>query len=104
MHSALIVQIIGAASGANESSFNQRVLNGKLYLNGDKLLADILLGIHVYMGGVGFQQLSIFVFSFFAIKFNRTILQQMREGVEDVSSALPLLYAIYAVLILITVC
>ncbi|RDW65136.1 hypothetical protein BP6252_10787 [Coleophoma cylindrospora] len=72
---ALIIQIAGAASGANEKQFNQEVLNG----------------IHVYMGGVAFQQLSIFVFSFFAITFHLTILQQIREGVEGVSNAIPLL-------------
>jgi hypothetical protein len=55
------------------------------------------------MGGVGVQQFFILVFSFFAIKFHRTILQQIRQGVEEVSSALPLLYAIYTVLTLITV-
>lgn len=55
------------------------------------------------MGGVGVQQFFILVFSFFAIKFHRTILQQLQQGVEGVSSALPLLYAVYAVLLLITV-
>jgi hypothetical protein len=68
-----------------------------------KLWLTFDAGIYVYMGGVGFQQLSIFAFSFFAIKFHRMILQQVREGVEGVSTAFPLLYALYAVLILITV-
>lgn len=56
------------------------------------------------MGGVGFQQFCILVFLFFAVQFHRTILQQIREDVKGASSALPLLYAIYAVLALITVC
>jgi hypothetical protein len=56
------------------------------------------------MAGVAFQQFFIFVFSFFAIIFHCAVLQQVREGVEGVSRALPLMYAIYAVLILITVC
>jgi hypothetical protein len=55
------------------------------------------------MGGVGIQQFFILVFSFFATKFHQTILQQVRQGVAGVSRALPLLYALYAVLILITV-
>jgi hypothetical protein len=55
------------------------------------------------MGGVGFQQAFILVFSFFAVKFHRTILQLARQGVEDISRAMPLLYAVYAVLLLITV-
>lgn len=56
------------------------------------------------MGGVAFQQFFILVFVFFAIKFHRTLLQQMRQGTNGISVALPLLYAVYAVLILITVC
>jgi hypothetical protein len=59
--------------------------------------------IHVYMGGVGIQQLFILIFSFFAITFHRRILEQRRQSVEGLSSALPLLYAVYAVLLLITV-
>jgi hypothetical protein len=55
------------------------------------------------MGGVGVQQFFILVFFFYAIKFHRIILQQIRQGIEGVSNALPLLYAIYAVLTLITV-
>jgi hypothetical protein len=43
------------------------------------------------------------VFSFLAIKFHRTILQLACQGVEDISRAMPLLYAVYAVLLLITV-
>ncbi|KAE9374872.1 hypothetical protein N431DRAFT_533814 [Stipitochalara longipes BDJ] len=83
---ALIIQVAGASSAAGNTHVDQQVLNA----------------IHIYMGGVGFQEFFILVFSFFAIKFHRTILQQVRQGVEGVSSALPLLYAIYAVLLLIT--
>ncbi|KFY89858.1 hypothetical protein V500_05422 [Pseudogymnoascus sp. VKM F-4518 (FW-2643)] len=73
---ALIIQVAGAASSA---------------------------AIHIYMGGVGFQQFFILLFLFFAIKFYQTILQQVRQSVKGASSALPLLYAIYAVLSLITI-
>lgn len=62
------------------------------------------LAIHVYMGGVALQQFFILVFLFYAIKFHRIVFQQIRQGVEGVSSALPLLYAMYIVLMLITVC
>jgi hypothetical protein len=55
------------------------------------------------MGGVGVQQFFILVFLFFAIEFHRLILIQIRQGVEGASSALPLLYAVYGVLALITV-
>lgn len=56
------------------------------------------------MGGVAFQQFFIFVFLFYAIKFHRIIIQQLRQGAEQVSGALALLYAVYAALTLVTVC
>lgn len=56
------------------------------------------------MGGVGFQQFFILLFLIFAMKFHQTILQQVQQSVKGASSALPLLYTIYAVLSLITVC
>lgn len=56
------------------------------------------------MGGVALQQFFILVFLFYAIKFHRIVLHQIRQGVEGMSSALSLLYAIYVVLMLITVC
>ncbi|KFY02917.1 hypothetical protein V490_00365 [Pseudogymnoascus sp. VKM F-3557] len=83
---ALIIQVAGASSSAGNRRPNQEVLNA----------------IHIYMGGVGFQQLCILVFLSFAVQFHRTILNQIREDVKGASSALPLLYAIYAVLALIT--
>jgi hypothetical protein len=61
-------------------------------------------GIYVFIGGIAVQQFFILVFTFFTIRFHRTLLQQVKKGVEGASSALPLLYAIYAVLILIIVC
>lgn len=79
------------------------MLNGEFYREVVEILANIVPAIHIYMGGVGVQQFFILVFLFFAIQFHRNILQQLRQGVEEVSSALPLLYAIYAVLMLITV-
>ncbi|KFY11795.1 hypothetical protein V492_04258 [Pseudogymnoascus sp. VKM F-4246] len=84
---ALIIQVAGASSsGAGNRRPNQQVINA----------------IHIYMGGVGFQQFFILLFLFFAIKFHQIILQQIQQGVKGASSALPLLYAIYAVLTLIT--
>ncbi|TVY51629.1 Sphingoid long-chain base transporter RSB1 [Lachnellula cervina] len=84
---ALIIQVIGAASAANSKSPKSHVLTA----------------IHVYMGGVAFQQFFILVFAIFALRFHRTVLHQRRQGVPGAASALPLLYAIYAVLLLITI-
>jgi hypothetical protein len=55
------------------------------------------------MGGVAIQQFFILVFFFYAIKFHKKIQTHIRQGVEGVSSVLPLLHALYAVLLLITV-
>jgi len=55
------------------------------------------------MGGVAVQQFFILVFLLYAIKFHRLVLHRIQQGTEGVSSVLPLLYAIYAVLLLITV-
>ncbi|KAL7916612.1 RTA1 like domain-containing protein [Trichoderma velutinum] len=83
---ALLIQVAGAASSGASRTADQQVLNA----------------IHIYMGGVALQQFFILVFLVYAIKFHRTILGQVRQGVEGVSSAFPLLYAIYIVLMLIT--
>jgi hypothetical protein len=88
-------------AAANNVPVNQ-VLQGELSSKNLTLSADNS-GLHIYMGGVGIQQCFILVFSFFAVKFHRTILQQARQGAEEVLKAVPLLYAVYAVLILITV-
>lgn len=55
------------------------------------------------MGGVAFQQFFILVFIVFAIKFHRIVLQQIRQGTVEGLNVLTLLYAVYAVLFLITV-
>ena len=62
--------------------------------------SDVYLGLHVYMGGVGFQQLFIFFFVYIAFKFQQEV---RRERSGKTSRALLLLYIEYAVLILITV-
>ncbi|OBT43661.1 hypothetical protein VE00_05239 [Pseudogymnoascus sp. WSF 3629] len=72
---ALIIQVAGASSSAGNRRPNQQVLNA----------------IHIYMGGVGFQQFFILLFLVFAIKFHQTIPQQVEQGVKGASSALPLL-------------
>lgn len=57
-------------------------------------------GLHVYMGGVGFQQFFILIFLYIAFRFQQ---QVKKENPNKLSQALLLLYAEYAVLILITV-
>jgi hypothetical protein len=70
----------------------------------------MLLGIHIYMGGVAIQEVFILVFLFIAIRFHRKISALPSEydiyGTNDSpqkSKAFRLLYVLYAVLALITV-
>ena len=61
----------------------------------------MLLGLHIYMGGVGLQQFFICCFVGLAIRFQR---QMKRDTpVTDQRRALSMLYILYAVLTLITV-
>lgn len=53
------------------------------------------------MGGIGFQQLFIFIFAVVITKFHREILRESRD--ERIRQALLLLYVVYAALFLITV-
>ncbi len=56
------------------------------------------------MAGVGIQQFFILVFIFFATQFHRTLIRGHGLDGKTKTNALMLLYALYAVLALITVC
>ena len=60
-----------------------------------------MLGIHVYMGGIGFQQLCIFIFLALAIRFHKKL--RLLPSSAERSTGLLLLYVEYSVLLLITV-
>ncbi|KAK5195854.1 hypothetical protein LTR92_004795 [Exophiala xenobiotica] len=83
---AFIVQVYGAASAEQESNS----------------VSQTLQGLHIYMVGVGIQQLFILIFVFFATQLHRVLLRG--EGLErhNQKQALRLLYTVYAVLALIT--
>jgi hypothetical protein len=60
--------------------------------------------LHIYMIGVGVQQIFILLFFCFAIKFHRIVLRNGRESnPRNLQSPLTLLYILYVVLTLITV-
>jgi len=61
-----------------------------------------MLGIHVYMGGIGFQQLCIFAFLALATRLHLHLRRQSADT-EERRTAFRLLYVEYAVVILITV-
>lgn len=74
--------------------------------------SSIMMGIHIYMGGIGFQEFCIFVFTFIAVLFLLTMRahsqSQSRSAQFLGSSDKPtdyrrLLYVLFAVLALITV-
>ncbi|GAB7353858.1 hypothetical protein MBLNU459_g4219t3 [Dothideomycetes sp. NU459] len=82
---AFLVQVYGAASASGT----------------DLTVKQIMLGIHIYMGGVGFQQACIIFFMALAFFFHRELRRQPET--DEMRSALRMLYVLYAVLILITV-
>ncbi|KAG4029822.1 hypothetical protein MFRU_014g01200 [Monilinia fructicola] len=84
---AFLVQIFGAASASSD----------------DASTDEVLQGLHVYMAGVGIQQLFIFVFLYFAFKFHQTLRAQSRQNIHYPRQARSLLYALYAVIVLITI-
>ncbi|KAI9650078.1 hypothetical protein NHQ30_000091 [Ciborinia camelliae] len=83
---ALLIQIYGAAA-ASANNVSQH---------------EVLQGLHVYMVGVGIQQFFILVFLFFAFKFHQTLRDQSRRNIHTPQQAWSLLYALYAVILLIT--
>lgn len=82
-------------------------LGGGLLLSGTGQSAKILmLGKNIYMGGIGMQQLFIFVFLGMVIMFHRRCLVLEREGVFATTGKTnwrTILYCLYASLLLITV-
>ncbi|RAK95525.1 RTA1 domain-containing protein [Aspergillus ibericus CBS 121593] len=80
---AFIIQVYGAAQAA-----------------GNNIAYSVeMTGLHIYMGGVGVQQLFVLVFIFCAIVLHQKIRQQRRPDQRD---ALVLLYVLYGCLALIT--
>ncbi|KAK5164516.1 uncharacterized protein LTR77_009722 [Saxophila tyrrhenica] len=75
---------------------------GAIMASGEKKSTDtIMAGLHIYMGGVGFQQLCIFFFLALAVRFHRRL--QREPPSANRSRGLLLLYVEYAVVGLITV-
>lgn len=81
-----------------------RLYEVRLSIHNDFQVTDrILSGLHIYMAGVGIQQLFILIFIFFAVKLH--IVLRRGEGLakQTQSRALILLYTMYAVLAFVTV-
>lgn len=78
-------------------------VGGALIASGsDKPEHPVMLGLHVYMGGIGFQQVCIFAFLALAVRLHRKILL-MPDGAPEKRNGLILLYVNYAVVTLITI-
>ena len=75
---------------------------GAVIASGDgKKASTILLGLHIYMGGIGFQQFCIFLFLGLAVRFHLKLRQQLPS--RERSTGLLLLYILYTVVTLITI-
>ncbi|MCJ1301210.1 hypothetical protein MMC08_004009 [Hypocenomyce scalaris] len=82
---AFVIQVYGAATATTGTNEPEN---------------KVLQGLHIYMIGVGVQQTFALLFLFFVINFHRTLFKERLTN--ETSRALPMLYAIYAVLTLIT--
>ncbi|KAK5165804.1 uncharacterized protein LTR77_008727 [Saxophila tyrrhenica] len=85
---AFVVQVYGAASTQSSPTISNE---------------EVLKDLHIYMGGVGIQQLFILVFLGYAIGFHRTIKRQTALDGHARSRALVMLYTLYICLLLITI-
>ena len=65
------------------------------------LATDITQGLHIYMGGVGLQELFIIIFGGLAVKLYLDIRRE--QSGHDRSKALLLLQVVFVALLLITV-
>ena len=74
---------------------------GAVIASGTKDLKQALLGIHIYMGGIGFQELCILLFLALAVRYHLKVKQQAPS--QQRSTGLLMLYVLYAVVGLITV-
>ncbi|KAL6245747.1 hypothetical protein RBB50_006900 [Rhinocladiella similis] len=81
-----IIQVYGAASAEQ----------------GNNTVAQTLQGLHIYMAGVGLQQLFILVFTAFTVQLHRSLLRAQVLDTQPRKNVLQLIYVVYAVLFLIT--
>ena len=63
--------------------------------------SQVLLGLHIYQGGVGLQQLFIFFFCYLAFRFHQNLDRQSPS--PRLKQAKLLLYVLYFVLVLVTI-
>lgn len=108
---AFLIQVGGASIASGEDVSRKQILLGEQYLQQIAALPTHSLflqcwlsggqGIHIYMGGIGLQQLFIFVFLCMAIMFHRGLSPVSNNS--NTQEVLLLLKVLYAVLFLITV-
>ncbi|KAF8962444.1 RTA1 like protein-domain-containing protein [Flammula alnicola] len=89
---AFLVQAVGGSMASNGPSESQSAIN---------------LGLHIYMGGIGLQQLAILVFSSLAVRLHLHLVQLERNGALAEAGRergwRRLLYTLYASLTCITI-
>ncbi|KAG9242112.1 RTA1 like protein-domain-containing protein [Calycina marina] len=84
------------------ASFITQVAGGTMISPGS---SNMMLGIHIYMGGIGFQEICIIGFMSIAIKFHLKMLEEGRNRKLDdrPRNWQPLMYVMYVCLVLITI-
>lgn len=82
---AFLVQLGGAASASGDNVPD----------------SQILTGLHIYMVGVGIQQIFIFLFCYLAFRFHQNLNRQPQS--TRLVQARTLLYVLYFVLLLVTI-
>ena len=88
------------------AAFVVQAIGGTITSGGQESETVLMVGIHIYMGGIGLQQLFILFFVYLAVIFHRRMLVLEKEGTlarNDKPNWKPLLYILYTSLALITV-
>jgi hypothetical protein len=93
-------------------AFMVQLAGASLSSSSGESMKMVMLGVHLYMGGIGLQELFILCFLALTIHLHRKLLQLRKTGAEAVLQKLNqgsfpwrwLFYAIYVALGMITVC
>lgn len=88
---------------ADIASFIVQAVGGTM-LSGNPPVSTMKIGMDIYRGGIGLQQLFILIFAYLTIQFHRRMLERDRNGLVPGSIKWKrLTWALYGVLTLITV-
>ena len=100
---AFLVQLAGAAVASGDGNSNDTImLVSQARKQGQQsAIANDPKGLHIYMGGIGFQQFCIFLFLALAIRLHRKLIAMPAS--PEKRNGIILLFVNYAVVALITI-